>query len=243
VWLGAAKAGSAIAPFSWRSSTAELVELIDDAQPPVVFVGDGLREQLGEAGSRSRSSFVIASDLDSWPAPHPADDPRVPLTGAETVLLTCTSGTTGRPALARRVQPLLPVLVARAEPGTGRRRRAADGDAELPPDRELGVAAGAAVAVVGAPGPQWGEAVTAFVVLTPGSGLAGWIMVIGAIVTIAAVTVAYQVILPQISTAFEIAGTPGTPACAPRPAARRTRSSSGSGWSCSPRSSTASASG
>ena len=40
------------------------------------------------------------------------------------------------------------------------------------------------------------------------SWLAGWIMVIGAIVTIAAVAVAYQVILPQISTAFEIAGTP-----------------------------------
>ena len=40
------------------------------------------------------------------------------------------------------------------------------------------------------------------------SWLAGWIMVVGAIVTIAAVAVAYQVILPQISTAFEIAGTP-----------------------------------
>jgi amino acid transporter len=40
------------------------------------------------------------------------------------------------------------------------------------------------------------------------SWLAGWIMIIGAIVTIAAVAVAYQVILPQISTAFEIAGTP-----------------------------------
>jgi len=41
------------------------------------------------------------------------------------------------------------------------------------------------------------------------SWLAGWIMVIGAIVTIAAVAVAYQVILPQISTAFEIVGGPG----------------------------------
>ncbi len=40
------------------------------------------------------------------------------------------------------------------------------------------------------------------------SWLAGWIMIIGAIVTIAAVAVAYQVILPQISTAFEIAGKP-----------------------------------
>ncbi|WP_020662075.1 amino acid permease [Amycolatopsis benzoatilytica] len=38
------------------------------------------------------------------------------------------------------------------------------------------------------------------------SWLAGWIMIIGAIVTAAAVAVAYQIILPQVSTAFEIVG-------------------------------------
>lgn len=38
------------------------------------------------------------------------------------------------------------------------------------------------------------------------SWMAGWIMVIGAIVTAAAVAVAYQVILPQISLAFQIVG-------------------------------------
>ena len=38
------------------------------------------------------------------------------------------------------------------------------------------------------------------------SFLSGWIMVVGAIVTIAAVAVAYQVILPQISTGFEVMG-------------------------------------
>jgi acyl-CoA synthetase (AMP-forming)/AMP-acid ligase II len=97
VWLGATKAGSAIAPFNWRSSPAELAELIDDAQPPVVFVGDEFRERLTEVSGRTRSSFLIVSDLDSWLAPHQADDPRVPLTGSETALLTYTSGTTGRP--------------------------------------------------------------------------------------------------------------------------------------------------
>jgi urea carboxylase system permease len=40
------------------------------------------------------------------------------------------------------------------------------------------------------------------------SWLAGWIMIIGAIVTVAAVAVAYQVILPQISLAFEVVGSP-----------------------------------
>ena len=38
------------------------------------------------------------------------------------------------------------------------------------------------------------------------SWMAGWIMIIGAIVTAAAVAVAYQIILPQVSTAFQIVG-------------------------------------
>jgi urea carboxylase system permease len=40
------------------------------------------------------------------------------------------------------------------------------------------------------------------------SWMAGWIMSIGAIVTAAAVAVAYQVILPQVSEAFEVIGGP-----------------------------------
>ncbi|MDT8912889.1 amino acid permease [Amycolatopsis sp. PS_44_ISF1] len=38
------------------------------------------------------------------------------------------------------------------------------------------------------------------------SWLAGWIMIIGAIVTAAAVAVAYQIILPQVSTVFQLVG-------------------------------------
>jgi urea carboxylase system permease len=40
------------------------------------------------------------------------------------------------------------------------------------------------------------------------SWMAGWIMIIGAIVTVAAVAVAYQIILPQVWTGFEIIGGP-----------------------------------
>ncbi len=39
------------------------------------------------------------------------------------------------------------------------------------------------------------------------SWMAGWLLLVGSIVTVAAVAVAYQVILPQVSTAFQIAGT------------------------------------
>ena len=40
------------------------------------------------------------------------------------------------------------------------------------------------------------------------SWMAGWIMILGAIVTVAAVAVAYQVILPQVWAGFEIVGGP-----------------------------------
>src|SRR3954451_14723581 len=39
------------------------------------------------------------------------------------------------------------------------------------------------------------------------SWMAGWLLIVGSIVTVGAVAVAHQVILPQISTAFQIAGT------------------------------------
>jgi urea carboxylase system permease len=39
------------------------------------------------------------------------------------------------------------------------------------------------------------------------SWMAGWLLLVGSIVTVAAVAVAYQVILPQVSTSFQIIGT------------------------------------
>jgi len=50
------------------------------------------------------------------------------------------------------------------------------------------------------------------------SWMAGWIMSIGAVVTAAAVAVAYQVILPQVTLAFEIVGGPSDAGTAATPA-------------------------
>src|SRR3954452_16807545 len=38
------------------------------------------------------------------------------------------------------------------------------------------------------------------------SWMAGWLLIVGSIVTVAAVAAAYQIILPQVSTKFQIAG-------------------------------------
>jgi len=40
-WLGAGKIGCAFAPFNWRLAPPELVEIIDDAQPAIIFVEGG----------------------------------------------------------------------------------------------------------------------------------------------------------------------------------------------------------
>jgi urea carboxylase system permease len=51
---------------------------------------------------------------------------------------------------------------------------------------------------------QWSKQIARPVI----SWMAGWIMIIGAIVTAAAVAVAYQIILPQVWTGFQIIGGP-----------------------------------
>jgi urea carboxylase system permease len=51
---------------------------------------------------------------------------------------------------------------------------------------------------------QWSKQIARPVI----SWMAGWIMIIGAIVTAAAVAVAYQIILPQVWTGFQIVGGP-----------------------------------
>src|SRR5687768_17413743 len=38
IWLGAGKAGSPIVPLNWRCALPELVDLVDDAEPAIVFV-------------------------------------------------------------------------------------------------------------------------------------------------------------------------------------------------------------
>jgi acyl-CoA synthetase (AMP-forming)/AMP-acid ligase II len=44
VWFGAVKAGCALAPFNWRCTAAELVELVDDARTPLLVAGPSFTE-------------------------------------------------------------------------------------------------------------------------------------------------------------------------------------------------------
>src|SRR6516165_10346991 len=45
-WFGSGKIGCAFAPFNWRLSPAELAEIIDDAEPDIIFVDASFSEKI-----------------------------------------------------------------------------------------------------------------------------------------------------------------------------------------------------
>lgn len=106
VWFGATKAAGAIAPLNWRCTAAELTQLVDDAQPSVVFVSVEFADTMHEVQRMSGARFETVSfdpecpgtdQLSAWLEEHDTADPRVPLTGDLPALLAYTSGTTGLP--------------------------------------------------------------------------------------------------------------------------------------------------
>jgi acyl-CoA synthetase (AMP-forming)/AMP-acid ligase II len=106
VWFAAGKAGCAFAPFNWRCPIQELIGLLDDAMPPLVFVGAEFVDVMREVQARCRIRFELVTidpagspddRLTSWIADAANSDPRVALAGTEIALLSYTSGTTGQP--------------------------------------------------------------------------------------------------------------------------------------------------
>lgn len=105
VWFGAGKIGCAFAPFNWRLAPAELVEIIDDAEPSIIFVEADFREKMEaiQAGTSARYEVVYfdrnltEGGLQDWAGAAPDSDPNLPVKASDPALLAYTSGTTGRP--------------------------------------------------------------------------------------------------------------------------------------------------
>jgi acyl-CoA synthetase (AMP-forming)/AMP-acid ligase II len=99
VWMGANKAGCAITPLNWRSSRAELAELVDDAELTLLFVGRGFDELVdGAIEAAGAQPMVIAeANVEDWLAGADIADPRVHVHVDGTALLAYTSGTTAAP--------------------------------------------------------------------------------------------------------------------------------------------------
>jgi acyl-CoA synthetase (AMP-forming)/AMP-acid ligase II len=102
IWFGVTKAGAAMTPFNWRSAVEELVGVIHDAGPPLIFVSEEFHGTLKTIQERGSHNFIIVpfgdmQPLDAWLAGAPDTDPGVALSPTDIALISYTSGTTGQP--------------------------------------------------------------------------------------------------------------------------------------------------
>lgn len=105
-WFAASAAGRAFVPLNWRCAPAELVDLITDCRPDVVFTDREYAELMADVVSRVRFDVeVIVFDsrgsggagLGSWSERTDTDRPSPRVTGEDIALIAYTSGTTGAP--------------------------------------------------------------------------------------------------------------------------------------------------
>ena len=103
LWFGANKASCALAPFNWRCSVDELVAIVGDAAPRIVFVTAEFRETIAAVRERCDEAFdIIVFDAGSegslahWLGDRSGNQSRQPSV-SDVALLSYTSGTTGQP--------------------------------------------------------------------------------------------------------------------------------------------------
>jgi acyl-CoA synthetase (AMP-forming)/AMP-acid ligase II len=106
VWFAAGKAACPIAPLNWRSPENELLRLVDDAKPPIVFVSVEFLDAMRSVQARARQPFDIVEfdpadslegRLSRWIVGVDTDPVQAPLKLEDIALITYTSGTTGNP--------------------------------------------------------------------------------------------------------------------------------------------------
>jgi acyl-CoA synthetase (AMP-forming)/AMP-acid ligase II len=99
IWVGANKAGCALAPLNWRSAPPEIVEVVQDANISLIFAGRDFTE-LAERVRQATSTTVevVPEDkLDQWFLRGGSADPGTAVADGATALLGYTSGTTAAP--------------------------------------------------------------------------------------------------------------------------------------------------
>src|SRR5262245_25851057 len=96
IWVGANKAGCALAPLNWRSAPPAIAEVVHDANVSLIFSG----HEFVELAERVRQvmettvQVVLEDDLAQWFSHGGLEDPAIALPDTATALLGYTSGTT-----------------------------------------------------------------------------------------------------------------------------------------------------
>lgn len=105
ILFGASKAGCTVLPLNWRLVPAELIPIVDDAQPALVFVDKEFMPLMETVLKGVAKPFkVVALDstavgdsgLAAWCSDAPNLDPGLPEDPRSIALLMYTSGTTGK---------------------------------------------------------------------------------------------------------------------------------------------------
>lgn len=103
LWFGASKAGCALAPFNWRCASAELVQIVDNANPALVVVAaefETVFAQVRDGCSTHFPLIVFGREDDAYGAWLTAGDAGAvtrDVDANEIGLVSFTSGTTGLP--------------------------------------------------------------------------------------------------------------------------------------------------
>ena len=99
IWVGANKAGCALAPLNWRSAPAELVEVVQDAKIPLIFAGRDFTELAERVRQATGTTVHVVpeDELEQWFSSADSADPGIVVPDSATALVGYTSGTTAAP--------------------------------------------------------------------------------------------------------------------------------------------------
>jgi acyl-CoA synthetase (AMP-forming)/AMP-acid ligase II len=99
IWVGANKAGCALAPLNWRSAPPEIVEVAHDANVTLIFAGREFTELAERVRQAANTNVQIISEdeLAQWLSRGGIEDPATAVPDSATTLLGYTSGTTAAP--------------------------------------------------------------------------------------------------------------------------------------------------
>jgi acyl-CoA synthetase (AMP-forming)/AMP-acid ligase II len=99
IWVGANKAGCGLAPLNWRSAPPEIVEVVHDANVPLIFAGRDFTELAERVRQTANTTLEVVPEheLDQWCSRGGSADPGIAVPDSATALLGYTSGTTAAP--------------------------------------------------------------------------------------------------------------------------------------------------
>jgi acyl-CoA synthetase (AMP-forming)/AMP-acid ligase II len=99
IWVGANKAGCALAPLNWRSAAPEIVEVVHDANVSLIFAGRDFTELAERVRHATETAVQVIpeNELDPWLSRGGSADPGIAVPASATALLGYTSGTTAAP--------------------------------------------------------------------------------------------------------------------------------------------------